>query len=85
MSGGEILTRIRAEKVNPKLSVWYGGPADTFIQAMGEGLEKEAMAYLKKLDGQVKQYPKTGSAPAQMAGMGEAMVGISFLHDGIKY
>lgn len=171
MSGGEILTRIRAEKENPKASVWYGGPADTFIQAMGEGLlkpyaspsakdipdkfkdkdgnwtgiyngylgfvcngkllkeknieapkswqdllkpefkgqivvanpgssgtaytmvatlvqlmgEKEAMDYLKKLDGQIKQYPKTGSAPAQMAGMGEAMIGICFLHDGIKY
>lgn len=171
MSGGEILTRIKAEKENPKASVWYGGPADTFIEAKGENLiepyvsptakeipdkfkdkdgywtgiyngylgfvcngkllkeknvdvpkswqdllkpeykgqivvanpgssgtaytmvatlvqlmgEKEAMSYLKKLDGQVKQYPKTGSAPAQMAGMGETMVGICFLHDGIKY
>lgn len=171
MSGGEILTRIKAEKSNTKASVWYGGPADTFIAGMQEGLldkyvspsakdipdkfkdkdgywtgiyngylgfvcnkkllqekgveapkswddllkpefkgqivvanpgssgtaytmlatlvqlkgEKEAMDYLKKLDAQVKQYPKTGSAPAQMAGMGETMVGICFLHDGIKY
>lgn len=171
MSGGEILTRIRAEKSNTKASVWYGGPADTFVAAKEEGLiekyesptakdipdkfkdkdgswtgiyngylgfvcnkkllkekgveapkswqdllkpefkgqivvanpgssgtaytmiatlvqimgEKDAMDYLKKLDGQIKQYPKTGSAPAQMAGMGEAMVGICFLHDGIKY
>lgn len=171
MSGGEIITRIRAEKSNTKASVWYGGPADTFIQGEQEGLlekyvsptakdfpdkykdkngywtgiyngylgfvcnkkllkeknveapkswedllkpefkgqivvanpgssgtaytmlatlvqlkgEKAAMEYLKKLDGQVKQYPKTGSAPAQMAGMGETMVGICFLHDGIKY
>ena len=38
MSGGEILTRIRAEKANPQASIWYGGPADTFIQAKGEGL-----------------------------------------------
>lgn len=171
LSAGEILAKIKAEKDNPKASVWYGGPADTFIQASGEGLlekyvspnardipdkvkdkdgywtgiyngylgfvcnqkllnekkadlpkswqdllkpeykgqivvanpgssgtaytmvatlvqlmgEKEAMDYLKKLDGQVKQYPKTGAAPAQMAGMGETMVGICFMHDGIKY
>ncbi len=171
LSGGEILTRIDAEKQNPKASVWYGGPADTFIAGMEKGLldkyvspsakdipdkfknkdgywtgiyngylgfvvngkllkekgievpkswedllkpeykgqivvanpgssgtayamiatlvqimgEEKAMDYLKKLDGQIKQYPKTGSAPAQMAGMGEAMVGICFLHDGIKY
>lgn len=171
LSGGEILTRIDAEKANPKASVWYGGPADTFIAAKGKDLiepyvspsakdipdkfkdkdgywtgiyngylgfvcnqkllkeknvevpkswqdllkpefkgqivvahpgssgtaytmvatlvqlmgEKDAMDYLKKLDANIKQYPKTGSAPAQMAGMGEAMVGICFLHDGIKY
>lgn len=171
MSGGEILTRIEAEKENTKASVWYGGPADTFIAAKEKGLlekyvspnaekipdkfkdpdgywtgiytgylgfvcngkllqeknipvpkswqdlldpglkgqivvanpassgtayaliatlaqlwgEEEAMDYLKKLDGQIRQYPKTGSAPAQMVGMGEAMVGICFMHDGIKY
>ncbi|MCY6355619.1 ABC transporter substrate-binding protein [Clostridium sp. ZS2-4] len=171
MSGGEILARITAEKGNTQASVWYGGPADTFIDAKGKGLlekyvspnaekipdkfkdkegywtgiyngylgfvcngallkekgvqvpkswedllkpeykgqivvanpgssgtaytlvstlvqlwgEDKAMDYLKKLDGQIKQYPKTGSAPAQMAGMGEAMVGICFMHDGIKY
>ena len=33
MSGGEILARIEAEKENTKASVWYGGPADTFIAA----------------------------------------------------
>ncbi|MFD3157271.1 ABC transporter substrate-binding protein [Haloimpatiens sp. FM7330] len=171
MSGGEILARIQAEKENTKASVWYGGPADTFVEAGSKGLlekykspkaekipdkfkdkdgywtgiyngylgfvcnkklleekgtkvptswedllkpeykgqivvanpgssgtaytlvattvqlmgEKKAMDYLAKLDKQIKQYPKTGSAPAQMAGMGEAMVGICFLHDGIKY
>ncbi|WP_296971635.1 MULTISPECIES: ABC transporter substrate-binding protein [Tepidanaerobacter] len=171
MSGGEILTRIEAEKENTKASVWYGGPADTFIAAKEKGLleayvspnaakipeqfkdpegywtgiykgylgfvcngkllkeknieipktwedllnpalkgqivvanpassgtaytliatlvqlwdEDRAMDYLKKLDEQIRQYPKTGSAPAQMAGMGEAMVGICFMHDGIKY
>jgi iron(III) transport system substrate-binding protein len=38
MSGGEILSRIREEKDNPRASVWFGGPADTFVQAKLEGL-----------------------------------------------
>ncbi|HQN28686.1 MAG TPA: extracellular solute-binding protein, partial [Mesotoga sp.] len=38
MSGGETLGRIRAEKQSPKASVWYGGPADSFIAAKKEGL-----------------------------------------------
>ena len=38
MSGGETMGRIRAEKQNPKASVWYGGSADTFIAAKQEGL-----------------------------------------------
>ena len=171
MSGGELLARVKAEKANPKASVWFGGPAESFIQAVDEGLldtynspnakdipdrykdknkywtgfqtgylgfvcnskllkekglevpkswddllkpeykgqivvanpassgtaytflatliqlkgEKEGIDYLKKLDGQIKQYPKTGAAPAQMAGMGEAMIGICYMHDGITY
>ncbi len=35
MSGGEILGRVRAEKDNPKASIWYGGPADSFVAAIG--------------------------------------------------
>ena len=38
MSSGEILGRINAEKNAPKASVWYGGPADGFIQAQEYGL-----------------------------------------------
>ena len=38
MSSGEILGRIRAEKDNPKASVWFGGPADGLVQAKAEGL-----------------------------------------------
>lgn len=38
MSGGEILAKIRAEKDNPQADIWYGGPADTFVQAMSESL-----------------------------------------------
>ena len=38
MSGGETLSRIRAEKDNPQADVWYGGSADSFIMAKKEGL-----------------------------------------------
>ena len=38
MSGGETLSRIRAEKAAPKASVWYGGSADSYIVAAQEGL-----------------------------------------------
>lgn len=171
MSSGEILGRIRAEKANPKASIWFGGPADGFIQADEEGLlekyvspnakdigdkykdkngswsgiyvgylgfvsnqkllkekgveapkswedllkpefkgqismanpgssgtaytalativqimgEEKGLEYMKKLNGQIKSYEKSGTAPARMAGQGEVMVGVSFLHDGIKY
>ena len=38
MSGGETLSRIRAEKASPKASIWYGGSADSYIVAQKEGL-----------------------------------------------
>ncbi|KAJ48908.1 iron(III) transport system substrate-binding protein [Clostridium tetanomorphum] len=171
MSSGEIMGRIKAEKENPKASVWFGGPADGFIQAKKDGLlekyessnakdipeqfkdkegywtgiykgylgfvsnkkllaekgaqapqswddllksefkgqvvtanpgssgtaytllasvvqimgEQKGLDYMKKLNGQVKSYQKSGTAPGRMVGQGEAMVGITFLHDAIKY
>lgn len=171
MSSGETLTRIRAEKDNPKASIWYGGPADAYIAARNEGLldkyvsptaakvpaqfkdpegywtgiyvgllgfgsntkllqekglqapeswedllkpefknqiavanpgssgtsytmlatmvqlmgEEKGLEYMAKLHPQVAQYPKSGTAPGQMAGRGEVLVGISFAHDIVKY
>lgn len=171
MSSGEILGRISAEKENPKASVWFGGPADGFIQAKEMGLleeyvspnageiadgfkdsegywtgiyigylgfasnevllkergieapnswedllkpefkgqivtanpgssgtayttlatmvqllgEEEGLEYMRKLDDQIKTYTKSGTAPGRMAGQGEAIVGLTFLHDAIKY
>ena len=171
MSSGEVLGRIKAEKNNPKASVWWGGPADAFIAAKQEGLfekydspnaakipakfkdaegywtgiyvgylgfssnakllkekgipvpqtwedllrpelkgqvsmanpgasgtaytmlativqlmgEEKGLEYMKKLNGQIKVYQKTGTAPARMAGQGEVTVGLTFLHDAIKY
>lgn len=54
----------------------------TLVQVMGED---QAMEYLKKFNGQVRQYTKSGTAPGRMIGTGEATIGITFLHDGIKY
>ncbi|OQY32440.1 MAG: iron ABC transporter substrate-binding protein [Spirochaetaceae bacterium 4572_59] len=54
----------------------------TLVQMMGED---EAMEYFKKFSPQVRQFTKSGTAPGRMAGLGECTVGITFLHDAIKY
>jgi len=54
----------------------------TMVQMLGED---EAMEYFKKFSPQVRQYTKSGTAPGRMAGLGETTVGITFLHDAIKY
>lgn len=50
----------------------------TLVQLLGED---EAIEYMKNLDNNIRQYTKSGSAPAQQAGLGETGVGISFAHD----
>ena len=55
MSSGEIMGRIKAEKENPKASVWFGGPADGFVQAQKEGLlEKYVSPNAKDIPDQFK-------------------------------
>ena len=54
----------------------------TLVQMMGE---QKAMEYLKSLNGNIRQYTKSGTAPGRMTGQGEATIGITFLHDAIKY
>lgn len=67
---------------NPKSS----GTGYTFLASMFQLRgEEDALKYMKKLDKQIKTYQKSGSAPALMAGKGECMIGISFLHDTIKF
>ena len=39
---------------------------------------------MKALNGQVKQYTKSGEAPSRSAALGECAVGITFLHNGIR-
>jgi len=47
----------------------------TLVQLMGED---KAFDYLKQLNQNIAMYQKSGSAPAKQAGLGEALVGISF-------
>lgn len=54
----------------------------TVIQLMGE---KEGMKYMQNLNKQIRQYTKSGTAPGRMVGMGETAIGVTFLHDAIKY
>ena len=46
--------------------------------------EDPAFDYLKKLNENISQYTKSGSAPAKALGRGETGIGITFLHDLLK-
>ena len=52
----------------------------TLVQLMGED---EAFAYLAKLNDNVSQYTKSGSAPVKSAARGETGIGIVFMHDAV--
>jgi iron(III) transport system substrate-binding protein len=52
----------------------------TLVQLMGED---EAFDYLKKLDANISQYTKSGSAPVKAAARGETGLGIVFMHDAV--
>ena len=53
----------------------------TLVQLMGED---EAFDYLKKLNANVAQYTKSGSAPVKAAARGETGLGIVFMHDAVS-
>ncbi|MFD1882932.1 ABC transporter substrate-binding protein [Paracoccus pacificus] len=52
----------------------------TLVQLMGED---QAFDYLKKLNANISQYTKSGSAPVKAAARGEAGLGIVFQHDAV--
>lgn len=56
---------------------WLSG----LVSLMGEN---QALAYMKKLDKSIVQYTKGGAAPARMAGLGEAGVGLCWSSDAIN-
>lgn len=53
----------------------------TLVQLKGE---EGAFEYLGKLNNNVRQYTKAGSAPPMEVGLGEAAIAITFAHDGLK-
>ncbi|MCQ0988748.1 ABC transporter substrate-binding protein [Jiella marina] len=52
----------------------------TLVQLMGED---EAFEFLKKMNANVSQYTKSGSAPVKSAARGENGIGIVFMHDAV--
>ena len=53
---------------------------NTMVQLKGHD---EAMKYFVELDKNIAQYTKSGSVPSKKVGIGECVIGIGFLHDGI--
>ena len=53
---------------------------NTMVQMKGHD---EAMEYFVELDKNIAQYTKSGSGPSKKVGIGECVIGIGFLHDGI--
>lgn len=53
---------------------------NTMVQMKGHD---EAMKYFVELDKNIAQYTKSGSGPSKKVGIGECIIGIGFLHDGI--
>ena len=69
--------------------VWLSNPStagtaklviNTMVQMKGHD---EAMEYFKALDKNIAQYTKSGSGPSKKVGIGECVIGVGFLHDGI--
>ncbi len=73
----------RVRMANPSTSGTAYNVLTTLIRIFG-GDEEKAFAYLKKLDGAIDQYTKSGSAPGKNCAIGEIPVAIGYLHDLIK-
>ncbi len=80
--------------LNPKLKqqVMMAHPSTSgtayttlWTQVTRLGGEKQALDYMKKLDANILQYSKSGSAPGQAAGRGEVAVAVIFSHDCTAY
>ncbi|WP_312054630.1 ABC transporter substrate-binding protein [Pantoea brenneri] len=65
---------------NPNSSGTAYNTLATLVQIMGED---KAFDYLKKLNANVSQYTKSGSAPVKAAARGETTLGIVFMHDAV--
>ncbi|HPH96694.1 MAG TPA: ABC transporter substrate-binding protein [Anaerolineaceae bacterium] len=56
----------------------------TVVTLNGGDIDK-AFEYFKKLNNNILQYTKTGSAPGPMAGRGEIAIALIFSHDCVKF
>lgn len=56
-----------------------------WTQVVRLGSEDAALDYMRKLHPNILQYTKSGTAPGQVAGRGEAAVGLVFSHDCVLY
>ena len=72
-----------------KDKIWLSNPntagtaklvINTLVQLKGHD---EAMKYFVELDKNIAQYTKSGSGPSKNVGIGECVIAIGFLHDGI--
>ena len=72
-----------------KDKIWLSNPntagtaklvINTMVQMKGHD---EAMKYFVELDKNIAQYTKSGSGPSKKVGIGECVIAIGFLHDGI--
>lgn len=68
------------QMANPNSSGTAYTALATLVQIMGED---KAFDYLKKLNANVSQYTKSGSAPVKAAARGETAIGIVFMHDAV--
>ena len=79
---------LRAEYKNQIVIANPGSSGTAFLYLSGviqDRGEEAGLAYMKGLDENIKQYTKSGSAPAMSAGLGEAAIGITFLHNGLRH
>ena len=72
-----------------KDKIWLSNPntagtaklvINTLVQLKGHD---ESMKYFVELDKNIAQYTKSGSGPSKKVGIGECVIAIGFLHDGI--
>ncbi|MCK8779742.1 ABC transporter substrate-binding protein [Rhizobium sp. NTR19] len=69
------------QMANPNSSGTAYTALATLVQIMGE---EKAYEYLKKLNDNISQYTKSGSAPVKAAARGETAVGVVFMHDAVS-
>jgi iron(III) transport system substrate-binding protein len=56
----------------------------TTIRTLNNGNENAAFDYLKKLDANIDQYARSGSAPGKSVATGEIPIAIGYAHDQVK-